>query len=99
MERASNVTMDLYRTCLELFEENYEPKTVRKIAVSLSNIVEDSEMQLSLFELEQPKKRELGYVMDTIRGKYGTNALLRAVSYTNAGTAVHRSRLVGGHKA
>ncbi len=99
MERASNVTMDLYRTCLELFEENYEPKTVRKIAISLSNMVDDSEMQLNLFELEQPKKRDLGYVMDTIRGKYGTNALLRAVSYTNAGTAVHRSRLVGGHKA
>ncbi|QFT89608.1 DNA polymerase IV [Bacillus sp. THAF10] len=99
MERATNITMDLYRTCLELFEENYQGKTVRKIAISLSNIVEDDEMQLNLFELEQPKKRDLGYVMDTIRGKYGSNALLRAVSYTNAGTAVYRSRLVGGHKA
>ncbi|WP_230501493.1 Y-family DNA polymerase [Sutcliffiella rhizosphaerae] len=99
MERASNITMDLYRTCLELFEENYQSKTVRKIAISLSNIVDDNEMQLSLFELEQPKKRELGYVMDTIRGKYGSKALLRAVSYTNAGTAVHRSRLIGGHKS
>ncbi|MDX5476770.1 MAG: UV damage repair protein UvrX, partial [Bacillaceae bacterium] len=43
--------------------------------------------------------RELGYVMDRIRSKYGSDALLRAVSYTNAGTARHRSRLVGGHKA
>jgi DNA polymerase V len=84
---------------LELFEENYEHKTVRKIAVSISNIIDDSEMQLSLFELEWPKKRQLGYVMDRIRGKHGSNALLRAVSYTNAGTAKHRSRLVGGHKA
>ncbi len=99
MERPSNITMDLYKTCLELFEKHYEQKTVRKIDVSLSNIVDDSEMQLSLFELERPKKRELGYVMDRIRGKHGSNALLRAVSYTNAGTAKQRSSLVGGHKA
>jgi DNA polymerase V len=37
--------------------------------------------------------------MDGIRGKYGSDAILRAVSYTNAGTSRHRSKLVGGHKA
>ncbi|WP_100333452.1 Y-family DNA polymerase [Bacillus alkalisoli] len=99
MEGPTNITMDLYETCLQLFKENYVNKTVRKISVSLSNIVDDSEMQLNLFELDRPKRRELGYVMDRIRSKYGSDALLRAVSYTNAGTARHRSRLVGGHKA
>lgn len=42
------------------------------------------------------KKRILGYVMDGIRERYGSSALLRAVSYTNAGTARLRSKLVGG---
>jgi len=38
-------------------------------------------------------------VMDAIRRKYGAVALLRAVSYTQAGTAITRNRLVGGHLA
>lgn len=45
------------------------------------------------------KKRELGYVVDRIRNKYGPTAILRAASYKKAGTALQRSKLVGGHKA
>lgn len=45
------------------------------------------------------KKRELGYVMDAVRDKHGSDKLLRAVSFTKAGTARHRSRLIGGHKS
>ncbi|MFY4775880.1 DNA polymerase thumb domain-containing protein [Metabacillus sp. RGM 3146] len=95
----TNVTMDLYCTCLELFEEFYENKTVRTISISLSNIKDDCEMQLDLFQPNREKDRSLGYAMDAIRGKYGSSALLRAVSYTNAGTARQRAALLGGHKA
>ncbi|MFP3360636.1 UV damage repair protein UvrX, partial [Planococcus sp. SIMBA_143] len=73
--------------------------TVRKINITLSNIVEDGAMQVSLFEPDRWEKRELGYVVDRIRNRYGSGALLRAVSYTEAGTARHRARLVGGHKS
>ncbi|RFU62303.1 UV damage repair protein UvrX [Peribacillus saganii] len=95
----TNVTMELYRVCLELFHENYVPKTVRQISISLSNIVDDNEMQLTLFDPSAWKKRKLGYTVDRIRGKFGSKSLLRAVSYTAAGTAVIRSGLVGGHKS
>lgn len=71
----------------------------RKISVTLSNIVEDNELQLNLFSSKKPKQRALGYTMDAIRAKYGSASLLRAVSYTEAGTARHRSKLVGGHKS
>lgn len=37
--------------------------------------------------------------MDAIRNKYGATSLLQAVSYTAAGTAISRDRLVGGHLA
>ncbi|MCY8038062.1 UV damage repair protein UvrX [Bacillus paralicheniformis] len=99
MESPSNVTLDLYHTCLALFERFYAGKTVRKISVSLSNIQDDTNMQLDLFRPDQEKKRQLGYVMDGIRERHGSTALLRAVSYTNAGTARLRSKLVGGHQA
>ncbi|MRX74278.1 UV damage repair protein UvrX [Bacillus lacus] len=99
IETPTNITMDLYEVCMELFNRFYEKKTVRKISVSLSNIEDDFEAQLSLFEQNREKQRVLGYVMDSIRNKYGSDSLLRAVSYTPAGTAKHRATLVGGHKA
>lgn len=98
IEDPTNVTMDIYRVCLQLFHTFYEGKTVRKISLSLGNLVEDNEMQLNLFNRNGWKKRELGYTVDYIRSKFGAAALLRAVSYTSAGTARHRATLVGGHK-
>lgn len=94
----TNITMDLYRVCLELFHEHYQGKTVRQIGLSLGNLSEDNELQLNLFDLNRSKKRDLGYVVDGIRHRFGSDALLRAVSYTKAGTAKHRAKLVGGHK-
>ncbi|MFC0188364.1 UV damage repair protein UvrX [Fictibacillus aquaticus] len=99
IEQPTNITMDLYSVCLELFECFFSGETVRRISISLSNVCPDTETQLSLFALDQPKKRKLGYVMDEIRQKHGSTALLRAVSYTKGGTARHRSTLLGGHKA
>lgn len=99
IEQPTNITMDLYRVCIQLFEQFYEPKTVRKISIALSNIEEDENLQLDLFQPNRIKQHQLGYVMDTIREKYGSKSLLRAVSYTNAGTSLHRSKLIGGHKA
>lgn len=49
--------------------------------------------------MDNEKRRKLGFVMDGIRSKYGSKAILRAVSYTTAGTALHRAGLTGGHKS
>ena len=94
----TNVTMDIYRVCLELFRQHYTGKTVRQISISLGNIVDDVELQMSLFDMGAGKRRDLGYVVDRIRSRYGSGSLLRAVSYTAAGTARHRASLLGGHK-
>jgi DNA polymerase V len=94
----TNVTMELYRVCLELFREHYTGKTVRQISIAISNIVDDRELQLDLFDMGAYKRRELGYVVDTVRRRFGSGSLLRAVSYTAGGTAKHRATLVGGHK-
>ena len=66
--------------------------------MSLSNIVDDTDFQLDLFDLNGWKRHALGYTVDHIRNRYGSDCLLRAVSYTRAGTARQRSKLVGGHK-
>lgn len=98
ISQPTNVTMDIYRVCLELFHEHYTGKTVRQISMAIGNLVEDNQLQLNLFDSKADKRRELGYVVDSIRRRYGSGSLLRAVSYTAAGTAKHRAKLVGGHK-
>lgn len=99
IDMPTNITMDLYRVCLELFYENYNGQTVRQISISLANIVPDQYMQIDLFEPDRWRKRELGYAVDRIRKRFGSQSLLRAVSYTEGGTAKIRTQLVGGHKA
>ncbi|WP_338451720.1 UV damage repair protein UvrX [Niallia oryzisoli] len=98
IEHPTNVTMEIYRVCLELFHEHYEGKTVRKITLALSKLSDDVSFQFDLFDLNGWKKHELGYTVDKIRNRFGSDALLRAVSYTAAGTARQRAKLVGGHK-
>ena len=98
IQHPTNVTMELYRVCLELFHEHYTGKTVRQISIAISNIVDDRELQLDLFDMGAYKRQELGYVVDSVRKRFGSGSLLRAVSYTAAGTAKHRATLVGGHK-
>jgi len=39
----------------------------------------------------------LSRAMDALRSKYGSTTILRAVSYTDAGTARERAKLIGGH--
>ena len=98
IENPTNVTMIIYQVCLELFHEHHRGQTVRQISVSITKLENDNEMQLDLFDTGGWKKRKLGYVVDTIRNRYGSTALLRAVSYTSGGTALQRAQLLGGHK-
>lgn len=98
IETPTNVTMDIYKVCLDLLNEFYRGQTVRQVSISLTKLEKDTEVQLELFDSNSWKKKKLGYVVDEIRNKYGSTALLRSVSYTPGGTAIHRSGLVGGHK-
>jgi len=99
MEEATNDTMKIYNMCVQLLHEHFDDLPVRRLSVTLSNVEPEHSMQLSLFEAEKWRKRKLGAAMDQIRSKYGSAALLRAVSYTEAGTARARAKLIGGHKA
>ncbi|MER2005855.1 MAG: UV damage repair protein UvrX [Psychrobacillus sp.] len=98
IEEATNDTLTIYKVCLELLKEHSQPKPVRHVSISITKLEDEHSMQLSFFEENKVKKRKLSEAMDHIRNKYGSTALLRAVSYTEAGTSVNRAKLVGGHK-
>lgn len=98
LEEATNETLQIYKVCQVIFNEHFQNKPVRQISISIGNLEEESSMQLSLFEARKWEKRRLGAAMDQIRNKYGYSAIYRAVSGTEAGTAIARTRLIGGHQ-
>jgi len=97
-DEPTNITMEIYEVCLMLFQKNYEGKAVRQIHLSLTNLSPDKAIQLNLFE-DRVKNHRLGLVVDEVRAKYGSAALLRAPSYTNGGIMPDRTKKIGGHKA
>lgn len=95
----TNITMDMYNVCMQLFHEFYDGiSDIRHVYVTLDNLYDNGETQLDLFD-DKPKKKDIGYVMDAIRDKYGSTAILRATSYTDAGITIGRSKKIGGHQA
>ncbi|MFZ0579235.1 MAG: UV damage repair protein UvrX [Psychrobacillus psychrotolerans] len=98
IHEATNDTMKIYNVCLDLLKENYNRNPVRQISISITKLEDEHSMQLNFFEKDNWKIRKLATAMDNIRNRFGSASLLRAVSYTPAGTAVKRSKMVGGHK-
>jgi DNA polymerase V len=99
IDEATNDTLKLYGVCKQLLAEFYDGRPVRRLAIALSKLEDETSMQLSLFEERRWQNRKLGAAMDAMRTKYGPTAVLRAVSYTEAGTARERANLIGGHQA
>src|SRR5690606_35011755 len=99
IDEATNETLKIYAVCKELLEEFYDGRPARRLAITLTKLEDETSMQLSLFEQRKWQTRKLGEAMDQLRSKYGPTAVLRAVSYTEAGTARERARLIGGHNA
>lgn len=98
IDEPTNDTLELYRVCQQLLDTFYAERPVRQLTVTLSQVEREETMQLSFFAEDKWRNRKLGETMDRIRTTYGDTAILRAVSYTAAGTARKRSGLLGGHK-
>ena len=74
-------TKDIYNTAKELLNEMYEEGTpIRLVGVRVDNLVEENEVQISLFgNTEEEKKQEkLDNVVDKLKQKYGYNSITRA---------------------
>lgn len=95
----TNITLEMYHVCVQLFKRFYDGSSlIRRVTVSLENLQTDQETQLDFFS-ERHKYKDIDYVMDHIRERYGTTAILRASSYSAAGITLDRSKKIGGHYA
>ncbi|MBG9979965.1 Y-family DNA polymerase [Facklamia sp. DSM 111018] len=86
---------------LKLFRTFYRGQVVRRVALSLGNIQGGRDGQMGLLtDLDwEESTNQFEKTIDQIRNYYGYQSLVRASSLQEAGTAIHRSKLLGGHWA
>ena len=74
------VTKELYKYSCKIFEELWDHKTpIRQLGVHTTKLEKESHHQFNLFETPKNKKNEkLDKAIDTIRNKYGEDAVMRA---------------------
>ncbi len=89
-------TNAVFRAAKMLFYRYWDKMPVRRVGITLSNLVDDQGYQLTLFE-DQVKSRQLDKATDQIKDRYGSAAIVRASSLTASGQALERSRKIGGH--
>lgn len=89
----------IFKTCLEIFEQFYENEAIRTIGISLSGLVTTSFKQLSIFENEEMlvKEEKLMHTIDEIKNRFGKNSLNRGSSLEEKSTIRLRNTYVGGH--
>ena len=73
---------------------------IRKIGVFFDNLKDKKYEQLDLFNnLDNKKESYLEKIINDIKSKYGSNAILRSISYSEYGNQLERNKLIGGHNA
>ncbi len=84
---------------INLFRNYWRGEIIRHIGIDYGGLVDDTGVQLNLFEQPEHilKTNKIDQVVDEIRERFGTTALMRAMSKEVGGTAINRASLVGGH--
>ncbi|MGN0906133.1 MAG: DNA methylase [Bullifex sp.] len=95
-------------TLLKLYDDNMDRNlTVRRVNIALSDLIsddDDAHYQPSLFDEDADsekleKERRLQEATLKIKDKWGKNAILRALDYTDGATQRERNSQIGGHRA
>ena len=81
LQSATNINQEIYAAACELFDELWDGRAIRHLGVHTSGVMNgESGRQLSLFdETDYDKLHEMDLTVDTIRDKYGIDAVKRAV--------------------
>lgn len=96
IDEPTQITAEVYRAASELFQRYWDGQPVRRVGVSLTELIPDTEYQLTWFD-NREQQRELEKATDAIKRKFGDTAIIRASSLQHAGQVHDRSRKIGGH--
>lgn len=79
LEKASNVTKEIYIEAKQLLQNLHKEKAVRLIGVRVDKLIKADEVQISLFDEKESKKQEkIDKTLDKIKNKYGYETITRA---------------------
>ena len=98
---STDVTQDIYKAALDLFEKNHSPGSpVRLLTVTAIDLEKEKRAaQLSLFETQATEKQDKGEklqaAIDRIRGKYGNSSVQSATVMGSALTKKPRQNPFG----
>ena len=79
LDKPTNITKEIYEAAKHLLEELHKNRGVRLIGLRVDKLINEAEVQISLFDANNNEKQEsLDRVMDNLKKKYGYEKITRA---------------------
>lgn len=96
LPQPTSLTHEVAAATLQLFREHWGGMPTSRISVTLTDLFDDSIIQLTLFD-DRLACYNLEKTTDNIKDRYGSDAIMRASSLLSAGVARERAEQIGGH--
>ncbi|NRF91120.1 DNA polymerase IV [Paenibacillus frigoriresistens] len=96
LQQPTSLSHEVAVAVLEIFHKYWSGMPVSHLHISLTQLVDDSVYQLTLFE-DREKAYGLEKATDEIKDRFGSAAIMRASSLLTAGVARERAGQIGGH--
>jgi DNA polymerase-4 len=96
LDQPTSLTHEVAAAALNLFTKHWSGMPISHLSVTLSQLSEDNVIQLTLFE-DRSRVYRKETAIDEIKGRFGSNAIMRASSLLEAGVARERAEQIGGH--
>ncbi|WP_127586025.1 DNA polymerase IV [Paenibacillus koleovorans] len=96
LDQPTSLTHEVFRAAQKLLVTHWQGVPVNRLFVDLSQLSSDDIIQLTMFD-----DRDIAYrkerVIDQIKDRFGSEAILRASSLKSSGVARERAGQIGGH--
>ena len=92
---------EIIKYCKMILNNKYHGEDIKKINVSLGNLIDDTFVASSLFDnLEEiVKEKSVNSTIDNINEKYNKGTIYKARNKLDNSTYLNRRKLIGGHNA
>ena len=101
LEKRTNSEREIVSSMRALYDRLVFGDKIRRINISFENVSPEDGIQYSLFddtEAVEAERAVMSAVVD-IKRRFGKNAILKGISYTEASNARERNMQIGGHKS
>jgi DNA polymerase V len=98
----TSASSQIIGTTASLYEKIMDKTAfIRKVNITLNQVIEEPFAQTDLFLGEEDvlKERKQMQAVNSIKKKFGKNAILRGTDFKSGATARERNYHIGGHKS